>query len=150
MLFLFILFWHTWAAHRDQNYLWLLRLPRWLSGKEPTCQCSRRERPGFDPWVLKIPWRRKWQPTPVFLLGKSHGQRRLAHGVAKSTTWLSYWAPTCMHVVSLFRTACSQHSWWWLTMVPKGWVAFLPRLDWVTWLSLTNTMWTDLTSSIHT
>ena len=34
-------------------------------------------RPGFDPWVKKIPWRRKWQPTPVFLPGKSHGQRSL-------------------------------------------------------------------------
>ena len=31
----------------------------------------------FDPWVGKIPWRRKWQPTPVFLPGKSHGQRGL-------------------------------------------------------------------------
>ena len=41
----------------------------------------------FDPWVRKILWRRKWQPTPVFLPGKSHGQRRLVgyiiHGVAK-------------------------------------------------------------------
>ena len=34
-------------------------------------------RQGFDPWVMKIPWRRKWQPTPVFLPGKSHGQRSL-------------------------------------------------------------------------
>ena len=33
---------------------------------------------GFDPWVRKIPWRRKWQPIPIFLLGKSHGQRSLA------------------------------------------------------------------------
>ena len=33
---------------------------------------------GFDPWVGKIPWRRKWQPTPGFLPGKSHGQRSLA------------------------------------------------------------------------
>ena len=32
----------------------------------------------FDAWVGKIPWRRKWQPTPVFLSGKSHGQRNLA------------------------------------------------------------------------
>ena len=32
----------------------------------------------FDPWVGKIPWRRKWQPTPVFLLGESYGQRSLA------------------------------------------------------------------------
>ena len=34
-------------------------------------------RPGFDPWVGKIPWRRKWQPSPVFLPGESHGQRSL-------------------------------------------------------------------------
>ena len=34
--------------------------------------------PGFDPWVGKIPWRRAWQPTPVFLPGESHGQRSLA------------------------------------------------------------------------
>ena len=33
---------------------------------------------GFDPWVGKIPWRRKWQPTPIFLLGKSCGQRSQA------------------------------------------------------------------------
>ena len=46
--------------------------------KEPACQCRRRERRGFDPWVGKIPWRREWQPTPVFLPGESHGQRRLA------------------------------------------------------------------------
>ena len=32
----------------------------------------------FDTWVGKIPWRRKWQPTPVFLPGKSHGQKSLA------------------------------------------------------------------------
>ena len=43
-------------------------------------------RPGFDPWVMKIPWRRKWQPTPVSLPGKPHGQKSLAkgvHGVAR-------------------------------------------------------------------
>ena len=33
---------------------------------------------GFDPWVGKIPWRRKWQPTPILLPGESHGQRSLA------------------------------------------------------------------------
>ena len=50
-------------------------LPWWLSGKESTCQCRRRR---FDPWGKKIPRRRKWQPTPVFLAGKSHRQRSLA------------------------------------------------------------------------
>ena len=47
------------------------------SGKEPSCQCRRRKKCGFDPWVGKIPWRRTWQPTPGFLPGKSHGQRSL-------------------------------------------------------------------------
>ena len=44
--------------------------PRWLSGKESTCQYRRCRRRGFDLWVRKIRWRRKWQPTPVFLPGK--------------------------------------------------------------------------------
>ena len=48
------------------------------AGKEPTCQCRTHKRHEFDPWVGKIPWRRKWQPTPVFLPGKFLGQRRLA------------------------------------------------------------------------
>ena len=52
-----------------------LGLPRWLSSKESNCQCRRR---GFHPWVEKIPWRRKWQPTAVFLPGQSHRQRSLA------------------------------------------------------------------------
>ena len=47
------------------------------SGKKPACQCRRRKRHEFDTWVRKIPWRREWQPTPVVLPGKSHGQRSL-------------------------------------------------------------------------
>ena len=43
----------------------------WLSGKESAQHCRR---PGFHPWVRKTPWRRKWQPTPVFLPVKSQGQ----------------------------------------------------------------------------
>ena len=53
----------------------LWELPRCSSGKEPACQCWRHQRPGFSPWVGKIPWRRAWQPTPVFFPGESHGQR---------------------------------------------------------------------------
>ena len=53
------------------------RLPKWLSGEESASQSKRRRRHEFDPWVGKIPWRRKQQPTPVFLPGKSHGQRSL-------------------------------------------------------------------------
>ena len=51
------------------------RASQWLSGKEPTCQCRRHV---FDPWVGKIPWRREWQPPPVFLPGDFHGLRSLA------------------------------------------------------------------------
>ena len=43
--------------------------------KETTFQCRKCD--GFNPWVRKIPWSRKWQPTPVFLPGESHGQRSL-------------------------------------------------------------------------
>ena len=49
-------------------------ISRWLRGKESACQCRRHR---FNPWVQKIPWRRKWHPTPIFLPGKSHGQRSL-------------------------------------------------------------------------
>ena len=54
---------------RDQE-----AFPRWLSGKESTCQCRRLR---FNPWVWKIPRSRKWQPIQVFLPGKSHEQRSL-------------------------------------------------------------------------
>ena len=40
--------------------------------------CLKCRRPGFNPWVRKIPWRSEWLPTPVFLPGKSCGQRSLA------------------------------------------------------------------------
>ena len=53
-------------------------LPGGASGKELTCQCRRHKRCGFNPCVGKIPWKRAWQPTPVFLPGESHGQRSLA------------------------------------------------------------------------
>ena len=56
----------------------LLGFPGGTSGKEATCQCRKHKRHGFDPWVRKIPWRRAWQPTPVFLPEESHGQRGLA------------------------------------------------------------------------
>ena len=52
-------------------------LPRWQSGKESTCQGRSCRRRRFSTWVGKILWRRKWQPTPVFLPEESHGQRSL-------------------------------------------------------------------------
>ena len=51
--------------------------PGGTSGKESTCQYRRHKKRRFDPWVGKIPWRRKWPPTPVFMPRKSHGQKSL-------------------------------------------------------------------------
>ena len=48
-----------------------LGLLKWLSGKESTCQCKRCRKLKFDPWVGKISWSRKWQPSPIFLPGKN-------------------------------------------------------------------------------
>ena len=75
------------------------------------CQCSRWKRCGFDPWVGKIPWRRAWQPIPVFFPGESHGQRSLVgytvHRVPKSQTWLKQlstpWKIRLAHLLELFR-----------------------------------------------
>ena len=74
--------------------------PGGTSGKESACQCRRCQRFRFDPWIRKIPWSRKWQPTSVFLPGKSHAQRSLVtvHGIAESDTnkfayrlWRTVW-----------------------------------------------------------
>ena len=67
-----------------------LGIPRWLIGKESTCQCRRHQRHRFHPWVGKIPWRRKWQPTPIFLPGKSHGQRSRVDYKELDTTEYAY------------------------------------------------------------
>ena len=51
--------------------------PGGTSDKEAAGQCRRSKRRAFDPWVGRIPWRKAWQPTAVFLPGESHGQRNL-------------------------------------------------------------------------
>ena len=66
--------------------------PGWLSGKESACQCMRCN---FNSWVGKIPRRRKWQLTPVFLLGKFCGQRRLVDYSPWGHRVRHDWA--CMH-----------------------------------------------------
>ena len=66
--------WSAWGrggGRQQWSDSWL----RWWLRRSSVClQCGR---PGFDPWVGKIPWWRKWQSTPVLLPGKSHGQRSL-------------------------------------------------------------------------
>ena len=76
----------------------LLGASQWLCRQTVHLQCRRCRKCGFNPWVCGLLWRRAWQPTPVFLPGKSHGQRSLAgyspwgHRVGRN--WRD-WA--CMH-----------------------------------------------------
>ena len=66
------------ALQISSSVLFFSGFPGGATGKEPACQCRRHKRLEFVSWVRKIPWRRKWQPTLVFLPGESHGQRSLA------------------------------------------------------------------------
>ena len=56
----------------------MMGFPGGASGKEPVCQLRRCRRHRFDPWVGKIPWSGKWQPTSVFFPAEFHGERSLA------------------------------------------------------------------------
>ena len=74
----------------------ILGFPGSASDKEPAYQCRRHKRCRFNPWVRKKPWRREWQPAPVFLPGEFHGQRSLAgyspqgHKELDTTEWLTH------------------------------------------------------------
>ena len=72
--------------------------------KRPPAMLETCRRHRFDPWIEKIPWRRKWQPTPVFLPGKSHGQRRLVG----YSPWGCKESDTTEHAHSAMK---NKHSW---------------------------------------
>ena len=59
------------------THIYVSGFPGVTGGEEPSCQCRTCKRWRFNPWVRKIPWRRAWQLTAVFLPGESHGQRSL-------------------------------------------------------------------------
>ena len=83
--------------------------PRGSVGRESTCiagDCLHHRGCMFNPWVRKIPWRGKWQPSPVFLPGKS-GQRSL---VGYSQTWMS----NSTSILSMYLR-CHLHTWSLLT-----------------------------------
>ena len=64
---------------------------QWLKKKKKKKICLQCRRPRLDPWIGKIPWRRKWLPTPVFLPGNAMDRGAwwsTVHGVTKSWTWL--------------------------------------------------------------
>ena len=115
------------------SYYMVLGLPWWLRRLSVCLQCGS---PGFDPWVGKIPWRRKWQSTPVLLPGKSHGQRSLV-GYSpwgrKESTWYyrifnvdvdmhSEYVGIATFIVN--HVQCIIHKWWlpfWLLVCGYTW-----------------------------
>ena len=91
------------------SYMYILDFPDGANRKEHLppplpCKYRRFKRPGFDPWVRKIIWRRAWQPTPVFLPGESCGQRSLAgyspSGHIETHSWSDL---ACTHVPESFQ-----------------------------------------------
>ena len=68
----FVRTFHKWIQYHNHQHQ--CDLEHLHSGKESTCQCRRLR---FNPWFGRIPWNRKWQLTPVFLLKNFHGQRIL-------------------------------------------------------------------------
>ena len=91
-------------------------LPLWLSGSRICLQCRGHRRRGFNSWFGKVHWRRKWQPTPVFLPGESHGQRSLVGyspwGNRVGHNWAYMQPPltklchsSCLHTLSIFYTS---------------------------------------------
>ena len=91
------------SLYRPSDSYWLyilhmaicmLGFPGGVSGKEPVCQCRSLERWRFNPWDGKIPWKRAWQPTPVFLPREFHSWSLAAYSPwgrteSDTTAWLS-------------------------------------------------------------
>jgi len=94
----------VWGGVCVYAHIYTLGFPGGVRGKELAYQCRRLKRLSLNPWVRKIPWRRKRPPTPVFLPGKFHGQRSLVSMVSpwccKSWTQLkqlSTYACVCVY-----------------------------------------------------
>ena len=111
--------------------------------KESTCECRIH---GFDPWVRKIPWKRKWQSPPVFLPGKSHGQRNLVH--------CSPWCPKESDMsewVSTVSDGWTPRNWSpnsWFSYICKAFCILVPNYpsNFINDCSTTETPWISLTS----
>ena len=84
-------------------YSVIMGFPGGASGKESACYCRRHTRCGFDSWDGKIPWRRKWQPTPQLLPGKFHGQRSLEGYSPWGHKELDMTEHVCMHTHSVIN-----------------------------------------------
>ena len=107
---------HTHTHTHTYTCMYFFEFPGGASGKEPTSQCRKHKRHGFDIWVGTIPWRRKWQATRAFLPGESHGQRGAwwgtVHAGLKSQPWLKRLSRHArIFQVHHFPWACCNNIW---------------------------------------
>ena len=112
-------------GHRS-DFLW--GFSGGTNGKEPTCQCRRTKCLGFDPWVGKIPGRRAWQLTSVFLPGETLGQRSLASynpwGCKVGHDWVTehrcQLSPASSYLRDLWEFKASP----WFQQIPQSWLLY--------------------------
>ena len=118
------IYWHQ----NSPSHHW--GLPWWFRWYRIHLQCGR---PGFDPWVGKIFWRREQLPNPVFWPGEFHGQRSVAvHGVAKSWTWLSDFHLLLRHILYVIKTWLQQAELFtWVSTHVLGVSFSLPLPEWL-------------------
>ena len=121
------------------SFLWLNNIPLYImfwgfpgdaSGKEPTCQCRRHKRLRSYSWVMKIPWRRKWQPTPVLLPGEfpwtekpgrlqSIGLQRIRHDWSDlACTYFCSIYSSCVLFIHSSMDTCVDSTFWLLNIMP--------------------------------
>ena len=86
-------------------------LPWWLRQQRIHLQCRR---PGFDPWIKKVPWRRAWQPTPAFLPENPNGERSLAGCSSWGRRVAHDWASkhTCQFLYYFFKKCWFPSCFW--------------------------------------
>ena len=111
------LVWRLFRSHMGPAS-WIYGLPWWCPGdKRISLPCRRHKRHRFHPWVMKIPWRREWQPTPVLLSGESHGLKCLVsdrpwgHKESDKTeaTWHTH---ICVYNVDRRKSYILYRIWW--------------------------------------
>ena len=103
---------HIYSYVFNNSNFFRVGFPGSASGKEPTSQCRSQKRHRYNPWVWKTPWKRKWQPTPVFLPGKFHRQKSLAdYGPwGHSQIWLKWLRMDRQNFVIIDPKSTSPHS----------------------------------------
>ena len=122
---------------RSHSWCYSLQLPWWRRRERVCLQCRG---PRFNPWVRKIPWRREWQLTSVFLPGEFHGQKSLlgySPGVTKSHTTEQLTLSLTSNIQTITNTDWNRNtvsSWWhhwnqpgWRELIP--WSSFSPLRD---------------------